>query len=207
MKLSIEVKRKAHCHIQIPTNEIQSILYVIHGYGQLAEEFLKEFIDLKDSSILVVAPEAISKFYNKERKTVASWMTAHERLDEINNYCNYLDLLEQSIHSKFGALPQSVLGFSQGVSTALRWVYSSKNIFNSLFLVAGSIPPELNPTIKLKNTRVNFYHGIEDRLMTSTSALTQVELLTKLGFNVGNHDFDGSHEIPSIAIEDIKLIS
>ena len=46
-----------------PSEKINSVWIVLHGYGQLAEEFGGYFKTLNNESILVVAPEALNKFY------------------------------------------------------------------------------------------------------------------------------------------------
>ena len=57
---------------------IQSCMF-FHGYAQLASIFITEFDYLKESNVLVIAPEGLSLFYGRERTPVSSWMTSHER--------------------------------------------------------------------------------------------------------------------------------
>jgi len=44
---------------------IKTIWFVIHGYGQLAQEFLNAFTNLVDDKTMIVAPEALNRFYQK----------------------------------------------------------------------------------------------------------------------------------------------
>jgi hypothetical protein len=55
--------------------------FVLHGYGQLAERFLTECGALDDGTRLIVAPEALSRFYvdRAHRVVGASWMTREDR--------------------------------------------------------------------------------------------------------------------------------
>src|SRR2546425_7420836 len=71
---------------------VGEVWFVCHGYGQLAGRFLRHFEPLADGTRLVVAPEALSRFYledttvpAKERKVGATWMTRENRLSEIRS--------------------------------------------------------------------------------------------------------------------------
>lgn len=209
MKHTLEIRRKAHYFIQKPDGEIRSVLYVIHGYGQLAEDFIEEFSFLKKTNTLVVAPEAISKFYNKERKAVANWMTSHERLDEIDDYISYLNQLENTVIDQYGILPAGVLGFSQGVSTALRWVAANQVRYNCFYACSGSIPPELKSTSFEDALEKGFYYyyGDKDRLLSIENAKKQFGLLCDLGLKVHPMSFHGVHEISQETRDDLVKFS
>ena len=72
------------------SEQIEEIWFVIHGYGQLANYFIKKFEVLNNGKNLIVAPEALHRFYWKgfDGKVGASWMTNVERLEEIADYIN-----------------------------------------------------------------------------------------------------------------------
>ena len=65
----------------------RELWYVLHGYGQLAAPFLEEFRAIDDGTRLIVAPEALSRFYegdaqarlHKDASVGASWMTREDR--------------------------------------------------------------------------------------------------------------------------------
>ena len=205
MKQTIEIKRKAHYYVQEPVRSIKHILFVIHGYAQLAEEFIQEFNALKEESILVIAPEAISKFYNRDRKAVANWMTSHERLDEINDYVLFLNAVREKIIQDYGVLPFSVLGFSQGVSTALRWVCSSALQPISFYACSGSIPPELDKQdfVSLSNSLIYYYYGNRDRLLLPENARNQIETLKSFKLVIKEREYEGRHEVSLETQQDI----
>ena len=100
---------------------------VTHGYGQLAGEFLRAFTVLDDGSRLIVAPEALNRFYvvpvahtqAADRPVGATWMTREDRENEIADYVDFLDAVYRE--SALGAAHVTALGFSQGVATACRW--------------------------------------------------------------------------------------
>jgi len=99
----------------------------LHGYGQLAERFLRPFEAVAAPGRLVAAPEALSRFYDHAHEHVgASWMTREDREAEIADYVRYLDGVFADACLRCGADPHTVrlvvLGFSQGAATAARWL-------------------------------------------------------------------------------------
>jgi predicted esterase len=115
-----------------PSENIRDVWFVCHGYGQLASEFLREFEVIASPSRLIVAPEALSRYYIQDKpgfhgpdaKIGATWMTREDREAEIDDYVEYLDRLYETI---FERVPResarvTVLGFSQGGATANRWL-------------------------------------------------------------------------------------
>jgi dienelactone hydrolase len=120
---------------------------VAHGYGQLAEYFLRPFASLDPSVHFIVAPEGLSRFYLQgvKGRVGASWMTREERLMEIADQHQYLDRVWQWIQGQVSPVPQLVtLGFSQGVPTILRWLDKRDIPVRHIVCWAGS-PPEDAP--------------------------------------------------------------
>ena len=107
-----------------PPTEALGTLYVLHGYGQLAQFFVRKFQAAADSGWHVVAPEGGHRFYLKgtSGRVGASWMTREDRLSDIDDYVAFLDALRTHIDNDQPQGHQVLLGFSQGVATALRWL-------------------------------------------------------------------------------------
>lgn len=129
----------------------KTIWFVLHGYGQLAGEFIRYFADLASYDTLIVAPEAMNRFYlvgvdkpARDRPVGATWMTREDRESEIADYVEYLETLYEEIAgpaARFGA-KVNVLGFSQGAATATRWVTHGRAHIDRLVLWGGLMPPE-----------------------------------------------------------------
>jgi predicted esterase len=197
MKNEIKVSRIANYYTINEDIKTNQVLYVIHGYAQLASEFIKEFDYLKNSKTLIVAPEGLSKFYGRDRTPVASWMTSHERENEINDHVNYLNKLHTKIKKEFTINKVTILGFSQGCSTALRWINKSNLNSIKLHLCSGSIPPELHSENNL-NQKINqtyFYYGNQDRLMKQNQADQAISALQELRIEWNLVLFEGKHEV------------
>src|SRR5690606_29110285 len=85
--------------------ELGQVWFVCHGYGQLAARFIRRFRGLDNGRRLIVAPEALSRFYvgdhggphGPESRVGATWMTREDRLREIDDYVRYLDLLHDHV--------------------------------------------------------------------------------------------------------------
>ena len=136
--------------------EVREIWYVLHGYGQLARDFLRPFRKLASEHTLVVAPEGFSRFYlaptdrahGKEDRVGASWMTREDREVEIRDYVRFLDLLRARVEEgveEEGGVKRTVLGFSQGCHTAARWVALGRVRPDRLVVWGAALPrdPEM----------------------------------------------------------------
>src|SRR5262245_55556445 len=136
-----------------PGARLAEIWYVLHGYGQLASRFGRHFDRLAGPARLIVAPEGLSRFYVgdgagrvADRRVGASWMTREDRLAEIGDYVAYLDAVHAAVSRRAeGQRPQvTVLGFSQGTSTACRWVAQGVVRPQRLILWGGEVPPDVD---------------------------------------------------------------
>lgn len=196
MRNEIKVTRTAHYYTIEPNNPIETILYAIHGYAQLAGDFIKQFEYLIDSNTLVVAPEGLSIFYGRDRTPVSSWMTSHERDDEIKDHVNYLNQLHIELKSRYQFQKIKILGFSQGSSTAFRWIKSLNESNIQLHICSGSIPPEItNKNLNKNLEQVYFYYGENDRLMKPEHAEKAIKHLNELDIKKEIILFKGRHEI------------
>src|SRR5258706_11376012 len=82
--------------------EVKELWYVLHGYAQRAEDFIKNFLLVAAEGVVIIAPEALSRFYTKgfAGEVAASWMTREDRTHEIEDYVRYLDNLYAEIKFK-----------------------------------------------------------------------------------------------------------
>jgi predicted esterase len=187
------------------TAATKQVWFVLHGYGHLAQYFLKKFNALKDRNVCVIAPEGLSRFYleqieqggRKNNRVGATWMTSENREMDIQNYLTYLD----SVYSaEIGAtkIPVTILGFSQGSATATRWALHNNIKFERLILWSGIFPPDMNFETGnkiLKEKETFLVYGTNDPFLTD-SRFTEMKMLTeKLDVRVKQITFDGGHDI------------
>lgn len=206
---TLEAKEK---HIIIPktaryytmgeiTDNVNEVVFVLHGYAMLAQYFIKKFEPVVTINRIVVAPEGLSKFYweGMSGKVVASWMTKEDRLNEIKDQTNFLDLVYNQITAGLGEKPSiTLIGFSQGVATACRWLHHSKDLkVNKLILWAGGIPMEVfeEPTSNIFTTETHFIYGDMDPYIKSEEVKQTIKKLNEKNFFMNVKIIEGKHDI------------
>jgi len=185
-----------------PSAKINSVWFVLHGYGQLAEDFIKYFEPIKNETTLIIAPEALNRFYVKgfSGKVGSAWMTKEDRENEIKDYVNYLDSVYEEV-IKLGLLSKAkitILGFSQGTATACRWITQSKLKVDRLILWGGGIPPDvdLESSKELFNSiQLTIVVGDKDEFITSEQIEKEEQRLKKNNIKYSLILFEGKHLI------------
>ena len=119
LKKSISVSKKARYYqIGDPNKNISNVWIVLHAYAMLSEFFIQKFKNLDNGNTLIIAPEALNRFYidGTYNRVGASWMTKEERESDIEENIQYLNAIIESIYSDVGHrdFNLNVLGFSQG---------------------------------------------------------------------------------------------
>ncbi|CAM3383566.1 alpha/beta hydrolase [Aequorivita lipolytica] len=187
------------------TPKTKNIWMVFHGMGYLSKYFINYFSELDKEENYVIAPQAPSKYYqDKAFKHVgASWLTRENTELETKNILNYVDTVFEKEVS--GAIPNLiVLGYSQGVSIATRWVASRKIQCDKLVLHSGGIPNELQPQDFefLKPTaQVIYLYGNKDQFITEARKTEEHLKGFKLFQDRLNIEvFDGVHEVNKTAL-------
>lgn len=186
----------------------KSIWFLLHGYAQLAGVFIRFFGDLANDDTLLVAPEALNRFYllnpdqaaAKDRPVGATWMTREDRESEINDYVEYLDALHADVAAKpaqFGA-KVNVIGFSQGAATATRWATNGKAKIDRLVLWGGLIPPEADlsrgPSL-FRGARLTLVLGDSDQYVNETMFSAEELRLEAAKISYDAIKYEGGHSI------------
>jgi predicted esterase len=223
-----QVRQFEERHIRVPRSARYSVMgsfdasltevwIVCHGHGQLASRFLSRFVPIEREDRLVVAPEALSRYYLNPPEggphalntpVGATWMTSEDRDREIEDYVGYLDLLYDEI---FALVPRErvrlwVLGFSQGAATVARWVAQGKADADRVVLWAGMLPPELNvPAAAALSRRapLTVVLGRHDDFAKPDLIAAQESRLKELGIPYATIRFDGGHEIVPDALRSL----
>jgi len=206
----LRVRRTARYYRIGPGSGFEHVWFVFHGYGQLAGHFVQHFSGLSNNTVLVVAPEALSRFYlaGFSGRVGATWMTKEDRLHEIEDYVAYLDAVYDEVTRQSDAVAHiTVLGFSQGVATAVRWVHAGKVKPQRLVLWGDLLPPELIRAEDLgflKECGLTLVHGKQDKLVTAGRLKEQERLLQEHGVPFEFHHFDGGHELNTELLRELS---
>lgn len=183
------------------SESIKDLWIVCHGYGQLARYFLRHFQVLDNGATLVVAPEALSRFYldGFSGRVGATWMTKEDRLSEIDDQAAYLNLL---LKEQLKQVPEdvrvTVLGFSQGGATVSRWIATEKPQIHRLILWAASFPEDIDFTTSkaaFEDLPVGMVYGTQDEFITPEALDRKKQLMAQLNIVPAVHTFDGGHTI------------
>jgi predicted esterase len=173
---------------------------VLHGLGQLAAEFITYFRSIATPSRLIVAPEALNRHYVLEKggrssdaRVGATWMTRQDRDAEIADYVEYLDKVWSEAG---GATRVTVVGFSQGVATAARWIAMGKSRVDRFVAWAGQIPPEIDPSVFTKlSDGLTIVSGSKDEFASWIAEGDHLGRLEAVGIKPQVLSFDGGHRM------------
>ena len=190
------------------TKHTQYVWFVCHGMGYLSRYFLKYFDNLDPEKHYVIAPQAQSKYYvgTQYKHVGASWLTKENTKVEIENVMTYFDavLEKENLPS---AAKLIVLGYSQGVSVAARYVAKRKLDCHQLVFLSGRVPVELTRedfAFLNSTTRVHFIYGDQDQFLTKelvSKEKAHVDVL--FGANAIIKEFKGKHEVRKELLESL----
>ena len=145
----------------------KTVWLVFHGMSYLSRYFLKYFKGLNTEENYIIAPQAPSKSYIQPafKHVGATWLTKENTQEETENIMYYIDAVLKVEH-----IPDHVnfivLGYSQGVSIAMRYLAKRKLHCNTLVLMSGGIPKELvKEDFKFLNSDVKHIYGIHDEYL------------------------------------------
>lgn len=179
----------------------KNIWIVLHGYKQLSNFFLRKFGIEYDSSVNIIAPEGMHRFYLEgyRGRVGASWMTSEERESDIRDNIlgldNFLNEVLQDVHPEAKV---NVLGFSQGAATAIRWVCRGAVQADHVVIWAGSFPPDIDfesdfDVLKSKNMTVVL--GDEDEFFNDSYIQGMDELLKNKHVSFDVLKYKGGHDV------------
>jgi len=197
------VQKTAVVAIQGNTTNPKYIWLITHGYGYLAEYFIDKFSFLLDGNHLLIAPEALSRFYKEgmQGRVGASWMTSHYRDDEIEDYCNYL---EKTYHAFISPYPDAkiiLLGFSQGLATMSRWYIHTSLRCDMLIGWGAAFPEEVIHHPKFFQIPIYTMIGLQDEFITEKLRMQYIEKINTYNLPIDVILYDGKHDIDGISLQ------
>jgi dienelactone hydrolase len=194
----------------------RDVWFVLHGYGQLAADFLPAFERLPDEkSRCVIAPEALNRFYlvapvdaNATHRPVgATWMTRVDREHDIEDYVAYLDTLYARVVEDRKPFVR-VLGFSQGVATAARWVALGRARVDQLICWGGTLPSEIDlPHLSQRlSAPLHFVVGDKDHFATPDVIAKEEARLRGAKIRYELTRFPGGHALHRAVLSDLVAL-
>jgi predicted esterase len=204
----LRVQRTARYYTIGGANPPRIVWFVLHGYGQLAGDFIRFFGDLAADDSLIVAPEALNRFYHagvektpaRDRTVGATWMTREDRASEIADYVEYLDALYEDIAAEAVAngARVNVIGFSQGAATATRWITHGSAPVHRLILWGGLIPPDTDLSrgpATLRGAALTLVLGARDQYVDAGMFAAERLRLDRVAIPYDTIEFAGGHAV------------
>ena len=185
----------------------REIWIACHGYGQLSGRFIRHFRALEHPARLIVAPEALSRFYldnnlphGPDARIGATWMTREDRDSEIADYVEYLDALAAVLLAgrDRDRIRLVAFGFSQGVATAMRWLALGQTRVDRFIAWSGSVPHDLDLSAardRFGARPIAYAFGDADPLFEASRIAQQYELMRAGGVAFEPVPFPGAHTI------------
>lgn len=189
------------------TQKTKTVWFVCHGMGYLSRYFLRYFESLNADENYVIAPQAQSKYYigPKFRHVGASWLTKENTSKETDNVMHYFDAVFEAENiptdKKF-----IILGYSQGVSVAMRYMARKKLQPEKLILHSGGIPIELtSEDFSYFMGDVYLVYGDSDEYLNQERINQEIQKSkTLFGDKVTIMPFEGGHIVNTILIKSIS---
>jgi predicted esterase len=190
------------------------LLVVFHGYAQSAEMAMMDVSPIPGvaEQWRVVAIQALHRFYGKDERVVASWMTRQDRDEAIADNVAYVDRVVAEEIARDGHRPVEsdgrrpvrasdrhclvFLGFSQGASMAYRAALLGQHPAAGVVALAGDIPPEVKDAARRRQPcpPVLIGAGAREHWYTPDKVSADTAFLVSQGVKPEVCRFDGGHE-------------
>ena len=198
-----------------PGTGTRDLWVACHGYGQLASAFATALEPLRAAGRVVVAPEALSRFYlddpskrhGPDSPIGASWMTREDREREITDYVDYLDAVVDAVLAE---APRDVkitgLGFSQGAATICRWASLGRTKLARVVVWGGTLPHDLpagHGAALFRGAELVLVGGRKDKLATPDALERDRTFLTERSIPARLLWHDGGHALSASLLREI----
>ncbi|WP_299275012.1 esterase [uncultured Psychroserpens sp.] len=179
------------------SSSTKNVWFVCHGMGYLSRYFLKYFKGLDTKDNYIIAPQAQSKYYitSKFKHVGASWLTRENTSLETKNVMTYFDSIfeQEQLPDRINLI---VMGYSQGVSVAMRYLAKRQLQCSHLILHSGGIPEELTAhDFKFFSGKTSLIYGINDEYLNDERMQREQSKAQNLFNNLDIIPFEGIHEV------------
>lgn len=145
---------------------------------------------------IALCPEGLSRFYwgGFTGTPVASWMTSEERLEEIKDFCLWLDQVYAFAKTQAPQAKVIAFGFSQGAATIMRWLDRSRPLIDAIVLWSGTPPEDIDytPRTYFSSKPLVVRWGNNDSLVPWEKAEKRFQ---EVGLAYDFFSFEGDHKL------------
>jgi predicted esterase len=170
------------------------LLVGFHGYAETARVHMDALQRIPGTAEwLLVAVQALHRFYARADRVVASWMTREDRELAIADNVEYVGRVLTHVKATYEVKdPLVFAGFSQGAAMAYRAAAHYPS--HALIVLAGDVPPDVVEPGHLSLPPVLLGRGTRDEWYTEAKEAADRALLAKIGAHVDVCVFEGGHE-------------
>lgn len=171
------------------------LLVGFHGYRENAAAHMANLERIPGvDRWLIVAVQALHRFYTKGGDVVASWMTKEDRELAIADNVAYIGGVLDAVRTEFSTTRVLVFaGFSQGTAMAFRAAAHYRA--DGVIVVGADVPPDVASGTSVPLPPVVYGIGRHDTLYTNEFHAKDQAALQRLGVAVESVAFDGGHEM------------
>lgn len=175
--------------------------FALHGSHMLCEQMLYKFNDFDPKEHFILAPEGLSRFYLKgfSGDVVATWMTKQDRLVEIEDFSVYLNDLYTDYTSRIPTHAKKIIfGFSQGGTSAFRWMYNYQVQVDHILAYSTWIPEDLDfsqSQTDITKIPINYTIGLQDEYMNDERMNFLKQIVKRNKFQCSYELYEGNHRI------------
>ena len=187
--------------------ETKYLWLCLHGSNMLCEQLIFKFKDFNPKTHFVISAEGLNRFYAKgmQGDVVASWMTSRDRLKEIEDFSIYLSQLLNKYQSESATGCKTiVLGFSQGGTTAFRWLHREKVSIDHLIAYSCWIPEDIDlskSVTDLFSVDLLYTYGTKDIYLSEDRIAVMQAIIDKNNLNLPLLPYEGGHKIDRINLK------
>jgi predicted esterase len=210
----IAVRRTAR-YYTLGNASADEVWFVCHGYAQLARYFSRAFETIADETRLIVAPEALNRYYfetapglhGADARVAATWMTREDREHEIDDYVAYLDTLYDAVIADAARSTIVALGFSQGAATVSRWAALGRARIDHVIVWGSGLAHELRPGPQLlRGAKLYIAVGDADRQIDESRLSAIDQQLRAADLDYRFHQYAGGHRVEPAALRELAAL-
>jgi predicted esterase len=170
------------------------MLIGFHGYGEDASTHFDELTRIPGTAAwLVVSVQALHRFYTRQDRVVASWMTRQDRKLAIGDNVDYVGRVLTEVRRRYQpGSPLVFAGFSQGGAMAYRAAAHYRA--DALIVLAADVPPDVAAGAPLPLPPTLIGRGLADHAYPASKQQADVAVLRERGVSVEVCEFAGGHE-------------
>ena len=186
------------------------LVILLHGFGANMQDLAGLTPNISSTGYVYSCPNAPIPFQLGPGVIGYGWHPprAEATLEDYKQSEDKLGVYFDEVFAQFNAVPGKIvlLGFSQGGGMTYRCGLGQPEVFSGLVGLSASLPDPEDLRAKLpekRDQKIFIAHGNADPMVSMESAQNTMKFLTAEGYQPEYHEYNMSHEIPPMVINDV----